>query len=85
MAYKIILIDNVLYKHLPKLSAQVKETILSAIEKKLLSDPVKFGKPLRYNLNNHRSLRVGDYRVIYQIEDNIVKILVIKHRRDCYE
>lgn len=83
--YSLIFEECVTKYDLPKLSIPVKKTILSAIDKKLLSDPVKFGKPLRYNLNNYRSLRVGDYRVIYQIEDNIVKILVIKHRRDCYE
>jgi mRNA interferase RelE/StbE len=31
-------------------------------------------------------LRVGDYRIIYQIEDQILTILVLKigHRRDVY-
>jgi len=84
MAYRITFIDDVLYKHLPKLSAPVKEKILLAIDDKLLSDPTKFGKPLKHNLSSCRSLRVGDYRVIYQIEDINIRILVIKHRKDCY-
>jgi len=47
--------------------------IQSAIEKRLLTDPVKFGIPLRSTLRGYRKLRVGDYRVIYKIEEKIVK------------
>ncbi|WP_410521359.1 type II toxin-antitoxin system RelE family toxin [Candidatus Tisiphia endosymbiont of Myopa tessellatipennis] len=27
---------------------------------------------------------MGDYRVIYQIVDTAINILVIQHRKDCY-
>jgi mRNA interferase RelE/StbE len=82
--YNIVYSDIVIHKHLSQLSTSVKKSILQAIEKKLLVDPIKFGKPLRYNLNKNRCLRVGDYRVIYQIEETMIKISVIKHRKDCY-
>jgi mRNA interferase RelE/StbE len=47
-------------------------------------DPVGFGKPLRYSLKGHRRLRVGDYRIVYRIENNNVLIVAIKHRKDIY-
>jgi addiction module RelE/StbE family toxin len=82
--YKLIYSDQVIYEDIPKLSPPVKSLIKATIEKKLLSDPVKFGKPLRYSFKGCRSLRVGDYRVIYQINDTVVNVLVVQHRRDCY-
>lgn len=82
--YNLIYSDQVVYKDIPKLSTSTKSLIKLTIEKKLLSDPIKFGKPLRYNLKGCRSLRIGDYRVIYQIIDTTINILVIQHRKDCY-
>ncbi|MGX6960773.1 MAG: type II toxin-antitoxin system RelE/ParE family toxin [Rickettsia endosymbiont of Pentastiridius leporinus] len=82
--YNIIYSDRAKFKDAQKLSSSIKATIKSAIEEKLLLDPIKFGKPLRYNFKNCRSLRVGSYRVIYQIESTTIKILKIGHRSDCY-
>ncbi|MDR0774278.1 MAG: type II toxin-antitoxin system mRNA interferase toxin, RelE/StbE family [Rickettsia sp.] len=45
---------------------------------------MKFGKPLKHSFKGCRSLRIGDYRVIYQIVDTAINILVIQHRKDCY-
>ena len=59
--------------------------IKTAIEERLMVDPIGFGKPLRYSLKGHRRLRVGDYRVVYRIEKKTVVIIAIKHRKDVYE
>ena len=82
--YTIVYADQVIDKDLPKLSSPIKNLIKLTIEKKLLLDPVKFGKPLRYTLKGCRSLRIGNYRVIYQIVDKTVSVLIIKHRKECY-
>lgn len=82
--YNIIYSDQVLHDDIPKLSTPIKSLIKNTIEKKLLVDPIKFGKPLRYNLKGCRSLRIGDYRVIYQIISMKINVLIIKHRKDCY-
>jgi mRNA interferase RelE/StbE len=44
-------------------------------------------KPLTENLAGFFSLRVGDYRVIYEFDPNIRVIFIdrIGHRRDIYE
>ena len=61
------------------------DQIRKAIESKLQTNPIEFGKPLRYSLKGCRRLRVGDYRVIYKIDENIVLIIKIGHRREVYE
>jgi mRNA interferase RelE/StbE len=58
-----------------------------AIEQKLTSSPIEFGKPLQYSLKGLRRLRVGDYRLIFQIElaKRIVLVVKIGHRREIYD
>jgi mRNA interferase RelE/StbE len=58
--------------------------IVRAIDKKLTTEPLKFGDPLSANLGMFRKLRIGDYRVVYQvIEDRvIVFVLAVGPRRD---
>ncbi len=75
---------NVVDDDIPKLSAAVKQSIRNAIEEKLTTFPEQFGKPLRRSLKGYRKLRVGDYRVIFRIEKNVVKIFVIMHRSIVY-
>ena len=82
--YKLVYSDQVIEKDIPKLSNPIKERIKNTIESKLLIDPVQFGKPLRHNLQGCRRLRIGDYRVIYQMVGNNINILVIQHQKDCY-
>ena len=85
--WKIKYLKSVLDEDIPLLDKKVKDIIKSAIEKKLMIDPIHFGKPLRFNLKGHRRLRVGDYRVVYTLDIDIklVIITVIKHRKDVYE
>ncbi len=85
--YRILYIDEVVKKHIPKLSSDIKLLIRKTIEQRLMIDPVSFGKPLRYSLKGHRRLRIGDYRVVYRIEQETctVIIIAIKHRKDVYE
>ena len=52
---------------IPRLSHPAKLQIKRAIEDKLATKPEVFGKPLRRSLKGYRSLRVGDYRVIFRI------------------
>ncbi|HMO78479.1 MAG TPA: type II toxin-antitoxin system RelE/ParE family toxin [Candidatus Paceibacterota bacterium] len=59
--------------------------IKQALEKKLLVDPILFGKPLRYSLQGLRSLRVGNYRVVYLINDEKIFIAAIVHRSKVYD
>jgi mRNA interferase RelE/StbE len=73
------------YKEYPKLEKVIAQRILEGINS-LSSDPY-LGKVLRGELKDKRSLRVGDYRVVYKIErerSEKVIILAIGHRREVY-
>jgi len=54
--------------------------------RKLEKDPF-LGKPLRGDLSGKRSLRVGDYRVIYTINEQkkVVILYGVKHRKKAYK
>ena len=75
----------VVREDIPKLSKTWTNKIRAAIEKRLTTDPDLYGKPLRRSLKGFYKLRVGDYRVIFRIEKNKVKILAIKHRSVAYD
>ena len=52
-----------------------------------LANPRARGKGLSGNLSEFWSYRVGDYRIVCRIQDNILQIEVVKvgHRRDVYD
>ena len=43
------------------------------------------GKPLHGELRGVYSLRMGDYRILYQIKRNEIFLLVVGHRKRVYE
>lgn len=69
---------------LPALSFEWKKRIRRTIEERLMTCPDLYGKPLRRSLKGYRKLRAGDYRIIFKIEGQSVKILVITHRSAVY-
>jgi len=87
MKYKVSFHEAVVKHHIPALPKTIKERVRSAIEERIASDPIAFGKPLRYGLKGYRRSRVGDYRIIYRIDEAIdtVLIIAIRHRKDIYE
>lgn len=82
---------NILYHHdvakrdLPRLTKSLCKRIFAAVENKIMTAPLDFGKPLRSPLGNFRSLRVGDYRIVYALEKKRIIILAVGHRKDIYE
>jgi len=52
---------------------------------KKLSKMPKSGKPLKYNLKNHRSLRVHQFRIVYRIEKGKIIVNCFDHRRSVYK
>ncbi len=85
MNYIIIYEEEVFEKDKAKLSFSVLKQVQNAVESKLISHPEKFGKPLRNSLKNYRSLRIGDYRLIFSIHKLTVKVLSISHRSIAYK
>lgn len=72
-------------KELKKLDRQIIPRILQAVES-LADNPYSSGSKKLIGSNSNYRLRVGDYRIVYNIESSILTIEIIKvgHRRDIY-
>ena len=81
--YKILLTKRAL-KDLEKLNVDVKLRIKDKL-KLLLNDPVGSSKKLSNPLIGSYRFRAGDYRVIFDIDDDKLVILRIGHRKDIYK
>ncbi len=67
-----------------KISKSDQSRIIKSIYKKLTISPLEYGKPLIGTLKGYWRLRVEDFRVIYRVEKEEIKVYVIKvgARRD---
>ena len=72
-----------------KLDRYTQRMIKAWIEKNLVSceDPRIHGKGLTANRSGQWRYRIGDYRLIYEIQDEelIILALTVGHRRKVYE
>ncbi len=68
-----------------RLASADSKAIKKAIEEKLATSPEFFGKPLQFSLKGMRSMRVGDYRVIFKLSKTLVHIVLIEHRSVVYK
>ena len=84
MPYSIEYRDGV-SDEVSKLNADIQDRIKKAIEERLAISPKDFGKWLSFMWRGFRSLRVGDYRIIYKVQGDKVIIYKIGHRDDVYE
>ena len=73
-------------KDFRNITSEMASIIRQVIEEKLMTDPVKYGIPLRRTLKGYMKLRIGSYRIVYSIEHKKVTVHVIKiaHRKDVY-
>ena len=72
-------------KELKKLDKQVISRILQAVEN-LANDPYSSDSKKLVGSDAIYRIRVGDYRIIYNIESSVLTIEIIKvgHRREIY-
>jgi mRNA interferase RelE/StbE len=88
MTWRIEFVPSV-EKQLKKLDRQIQQKVLNFLYKRLLpcGNPRLFGKALTGELGTYWSYRVGDYRIIADIQDNRVTIVVVgvDHRRQVYD
>ena len=84
--YSIEYLDLVVGEDIPALPKRMRDLIRRAIEERLTVEPIGLGKPLRYSFVGHRRLRVGDYRIVYRVDQTLRKVVIvgIKHRKDIY-
>ncbi len=88
MKYKVVFTDKA-NEQLNKLDKHVASLIIGWIEKNLegTENPRQHGKGLTANRLGEWRYRIGDYRIICDIQDEEIIILVLEigHRRSVYE
>ena len=87
MAWRIE-ISETAKRNLAKLDRTIAKRIVAFLRGRLAAaaDPRALGKPLRGPLREYWRYRIGDYRVICDIQDEVMRVLVIDlgHRKDIY-
>ena len=65
----------------PQMRARIRGAVL-----KLAADPRPPGARALKDRPGYLRVRVGDYRIIYTIEDEVLRVIVVRvgHRRDVY-
>ena len=78
-----VIIPSKIKKKILKLEGSIRQRVYDKLKE--LEDGYELGKHL--SSINLWSLRIGDHRVIYQVDNNQIKIFVLHfgHRRDVYE
>lgn len=72
-------------KQITKLPPPVASQIIDKIDSYIkTNNPLLFAKSLRDHTKGQYRFRIGDYRVIFDVEDDTIVILDLGHRRDIY-
>ena len=75
-------------KEIKKLDKQIQATIVRFLRERVaaVDDPRQNGKALKGDMGELWRYRVGDYRIICDIQDGIVTVLVlrVRHRKEVY-
>lgn len=84
MPYQVELSNRAL-RDLKGLDKPIQKRVAAAIDA-LASDPRPPGCQKMEGLEKAFRVRVGDFRIIYQVHDRILRVLVLKvgHRREVY-
>ena len=74
------------YKELRKIQKKYIPKIIESVEN-LSENPIPSGAKKLYGSEKSYRIRVGDYRIIYEIEQQqlIIQIIRVRHRKDAYK
>lgn len=84
MAFRLLYLPGAA-RDIRELPAAVAERAQRGLER--LAENPRLGKPLQGELRPFWSYRVGDYRIVYEIRDRelVVLVVMLGHRREVYE
>lgn len=79
-------VSSVALRGLDRLPGKVASAIVEFITTVLAENPQRLSKPLRGDLEQYRSARRGDYRVLIRIDEESRRVLVVRvdHRAHVY-
>lgn len=76
-------------KQIRKLDRQVQKRLIDWLDDRITGckNPRHFGEPLRGEMTGLWRYRVGDFRIICEIQDDklVVIVLAVGHRREVYQ
>lgn len=81
--YKVVYHEKV-GDDLSKIQKNIKVRIKRAIENRLMIAPMQYGERLSNDLTGLWKIRVGDYRIVYEINKETVIIWGVQHRKGVY-
>jgi mRNA interferase RelE/StbE len=84
LTYKLVYHAEVEKVDLPRIDEKNKSMIKRAIEERLATQPELYGKPLQRTLKGYWKLRVGEYRIVFKVLENELRIYGIIHRKRAY-
>lgn len=71
---------------LNRLPEKIATACVEFVHGSLAENPRRVGHALRFDLEDKHSARRGDFRIVYEIEDDrrVVTVLAVDHRSDIY-
>lgn len=83
-SYTVEYRPEVVAEDFPALPRNLQARILRAVESRLMTEPARYGLRLRRSLAGLWKLRVGDYRLVYEILGTRIVVWAVLHRKIVY-
>ena len=75
--YSVVLDSRIFEEDFRSIDRPQRQRIIRTIRKKLATHPAEYGKPLTGDLKGFWKLKVGEFRVVYQIIESRVAVYVV--------
>ena len=75
--YTVVLDARIFEEDFRSIDRPQQQRLIRTIRKKLTTHPDEYGKPLTANLKGFWKLKIGEFRVVYQIIEAQVEVYVI--------
>lgn len=74
------------FRQLKKLDSGIQKRIHQKLEFYISQkSPLSFAEPIQDSRFGDWKFRIGDYRVLFDVKQNMITILSVGHRRDIYK
>lgn len=83
MTYKLVYTNRAV-KDIKKLDSETKNRVGTTLLR-FKDNPLKYARRLTHSSLGSYRFRIGDYRVIFDIEENDIVILRVGHRKEIYK
>lgn len=82
MSYRLVYTERAA-KDIQRLNLPIRERVRKALLR-YENDPLRYAEGLRQSTLGSYRFRIGDYRVVFDLEGEEIVILMVGHRREIY-